>query len=320
METARSGHESDVLELYQSDTFALLLPTGDRWNEAHLRRTYSSRNIVRTANDITISAVQYPRMKAGGTYKDAAMFLSATERLPTDISVERRMVGTYPMHRTQYTNRTIDRYYALLEDPSSLLEIDLTGPCGFDPPPLDTIVASVVILPLPTFVPPTLERLTLPKLALDVPREWDRRDEYNRPLNMPHVAPATGVSLSLASPIYRTRQMSPPQYRLQELEPGKRLDMYLVGLKTDRRRSSIDGAMYQFLGEQRLRHRHCRGTRLTYSGYSPSGIRGPMEWYHELLLLEVGDVTLLVTAYCDWIERERYQPIFARMTASLARC
>ena len=305
------------LKEYANDRFALLLPAGDGWRTAHLRRTYSCRNIVRTNDETTVTVTLYPRVRAGGMYKDGNDFLRHTERLPPDITVERRR-GHRPIAITRYTNRSFDRYYALIEDRAMLLEVDCTTHCGAVAPPIEEIVASTHFHEPEAAPSARWETVALPGFTVIVPAGWEQKDEYNRRFDLPFVTDARGIAVARADPVYATRQMSPPQYRVQALAPGRNLRSYLVGLKTERHKSSIDGATYQLLGEDRVRSKQVSGTRLRYQGYSPGGIRGPMEWYHELLLLEIGPLPFLLTAYCDWIERHIYAPMFAHMTHSLS--
>ena len=315
---ATADARGDVnLVRYENDYCTLLLPDGAGWKTAHLRRTYSARNVVRSRGGLAISAVTYPRSKAGGEYKDGAEFLARTQRLPGDIVIDHRK-RPQPLWQTRYTDRRRDRYYALIEGPAALLEIDCVGPCGRPPPPIEAITASARFIDPPVHAAPAWQTVALSEIAIDVPTDWVRKDEYNRPLTVAGEAHAHGLSVAQTSAVYTTRQMSPPQYRVQPLETGRNLRAYLVGLKTERHKSSIDGAMYQFLGEDTIRGKHVGGTRLRYQGYSPQGIRGPLEWYHELLLVEMRDAPLLISAYCDWIERGIFRPLFARMTTSLA--
>lgn len=309
-------HDGSRLEVYSNDSFSLLLPAGGGWRSAHKRRTYSARNVVRSRDHTTLSVVLYPREKIGGMYKDGATFLARTQRLPTDIRVG-TCTGASPAWLTRYTNGTIDRYYALIESTETLLEIDCTCDPNAPGVPLEEIAASAQVLTPPTMGDPKWCTLHLPDVTIEVPDDWQQRDEYNRPFDAPYVTDARGIAITRVDSAYTSRQLSPPQYRVQPLEPGKNLRTYLVGLKAERRRSSIDGATYQLQGEDRVRTKGARGTRLRYQGYSPSGVRGSMEWYHELLLLEVGAATLLITAYCDWIERHQFRRIFARITESL---
>ncbi len=309
-------HDGSRLELYANDSFSLLLPTDGDWRSAHKRRTYSARNIVRSRDHTTLSVVLYPREKIGGMYKDGETFLAQTQRLPTDIQVDTR-TGASPVWITQYTNGEVDRYFALIEGAEALLEIDCTCDPHAPGPPLEEIAASAQMTTPSTMNEPRWCTLHLPDVTIEVPDDWQQRDEYNRPFDTPYITDARGVAIVRVDSAYTLRQLSPPQYRVQPLEPGKNLRTYLIGLKGERRRSSMDGATYQLQGEDRVRTKGVRGTRLRYQGYSPSGVRGSMEWYHELLLLEVGAATLLVTVYCDWIERHRYRRIFARITESL---
>ncbi len=155
----------------------------------------------------------------------------------------------------QYTDGARDRYYALLDAPAALLELDITQAIGVAAPPFATMIAAARVLPAAYPPPPTWETLTLPHFRVEVPHEWPRKDEHNRPLAAAFVGDALGLSISREEERYTTRQMSRPQYRIEELAPGKNLKTYLVGLKTERHRSSIDGATYRFLGEDGLRTR-----------------------------------------------------------------
>lgn len=303
--------------LHDATRFALPLPTGKGWAYAHFRRSYSAANVVCTAGETAITATLYPRDSAGGVYKNVGQFLKATGRIPADLHWEATKLP-HPLRTVQYTDGKCDRYYALREMSAALLELDITQPPGAPAPPFVAMIAAAQVAPPPRLAPPVWETLALPHVRVALPQGWPRRDEFNRPLQAAHVEGAAGISVSRDDPLYATRQMSRPQYRIEELAPGKNLKSYLVGLKTERYKSSIDGATYAALGEDGIRTRGARGTRLRYQGYSPRGGRGPLEWYHELLLIEVGAAALLITAYCDWIERHHYVPVFAHITASLA--
>lgn len=302
---------------YDALRFALPLPAGEGWAHRHFRRSYSAANVVCERGGTAITAALYPREREGGQYRDAGQFLKATERIPADV----RWDGASrpdAARTVRYTDGTCDRYYALRETPAALLELDITQPPGSPAPPFAAMIAAATVAPAPRLAPPAWETFALPRFRVALPAEWPRHDEHNRPLIGDCVAQATGVAVSRDDPLYASRQMSRPRYRIEELAPGKNLKQYLVGLKTERHRSSIDGATYAPLGEDGVRTRGARGTRLRYQGYSPRGGRGPLEWYHELLLLEVGAASLLITAYCDWIERRDYAPVFAHITQSLA--
>ncbi len=304
---------------YEHERFTLPLPTGEGWVSSHYRRSYSAGNAVRTQGGATVTATMYPKTGEGGEYRDAAHFLKATERVPPALHWEPVPAPLHGAARcVQYTDGVRDRYYALLDAPGALLELDITQAMGVAAPPFAAMIAAARVLPAAYPPPPIWETLILSHFRVEVPREWPRKDEHNRPLAADFVADAHGLSINREEERYTTRQMSRPQYRIEELAPGKNLKTYLVGLKTERHRSSIDGATYRFLGEDGLRTRHARGNRLRYQGYSPRGMRGPFEWYHELLLMEAGPAPLLITAYCDWVERHYYAPIFARVTKSLA--
>ncbi len=310
------GRPIDALEAWEGERFALLLPSGGGWTTAALRRSYSSGFTGRTAGATAITVTLYPRTVAGGEYRDASQFLRATQRIPADIRWDAAPKSS-TTRTTRYTDGTTDRYYALIETPAALLEIDYTAPIGDAAPPLAEIAASARVFAPPPLPPPIWETITLSGYRVEIPADWTRKDEHNRPITATHLTDATGVTVSRDAPLYATRQMSRPHYRIEQLAPGKNLRTYLVGLKTERHRSSIDGATYEFLGEDRIRARQTHGSRLRYQGYSPRGMRGPLEWYHELLLLEAGNAALLITAYCDWVERHHYVPFFAHITRSL---
>lgn len=305
------------LAIDAGERFEITLPSGAPWADTATRRAYSSAHMGRAACGEQITATLYPRTTDGGEYRDAAHFLRATGRIPADI-VWHAGNAAPSIRQTIYTDGTTDRYYALLEAPAALLELDCLVPRGADPPPLAAMIASARITLPPREAAPAWETLALPAFRVEIPADWPRKDEHNRALDAAYVSDARGISVRRDDPPYSARQRSRPQYRIEQLASGKNLASYLVGLKTERRRTSIDGTLYEFSGEDRIRTRHVRGSRLRYQGYSPRGVRGSLEWYHELLLLEVGDATLLITAYCDWIERHRFAPVFARITKSLA--
>lgn len=304
-------------DLYDALRFALPLPAGEGWTRSHFRRSYSAANVVCTGGDTAITATLYPREREGGNYRDAAQFLKATGRIPPDVRWETAKLPD-PLRTVQYTDGRCDRYYALRETPGALVELDITQPPGAPAPPFVPVIAAATVAPPPRPAPPVWEPLALAHVRVELPADWPRHDEHNRPLVGEYVAQAMGVAVSRDAPLYATRQMSRPRYRIEELAPGRNMKSYLVGLKTERHRSSIDGATYAALGEDSIRTRGARGTRLRYQGYSPRGGRGPLEWYHEIVLLEVGAASLLITAYCDWIERHHYAPVFAHITQSLA--
>src|SRR5436305_14754003 len=115
MDATDSADSSFVLQTYHGDRFSLLVPAGVAWRASYLRRTFSCRNLVRSCGETTFTATLYPRIRFGGEYKDGGDFLRRTQRLPTDITIERRR-GNPPITITQYTNRLVDRSYALIED------------------------------------------------------------------------------------------------------------------------------------------------------------------------------------------------------------
>lgn len=308
---------------YIDSQFALPLPAGAGWGQSHYRRSYSTANVMCTHTGapgatVTVAVTRYPRSGEGGEYRDTNQFLKATARIPANLQWEAVKTPHGAARAVRYTDGTQDHYYALLETPAALLELDIAQSPGTAAPPFIEMIVAAQVLPAAYPPAPIWETLTLPHFRVEVPRDWPRKDEHNRPLAAAFVEGALGLSVSREEERYATRQMSRPQYRIEELARGKNLKSYLVGLKTERHRSSIDGATYRFLGEDGLRTRHARGTRLRYQGYSPRGMRGPFEWYHELMLIEVGPTPLLITAYCDWTERYHYAPIFAHVTKSLA--
>ncbi len=309
-------------EPYDAARFVLPLPAGEGWAHRHFRRSYSAANVICAGGGTEITATLYPREREGGNYRDAAQFLKATGRIPAGLRWETAKLPD-PTRTVRYTDGACDRYYALRETTAALVELDIAQPPGSPAPPFAEMIAAATVAPTPRPAPPAWESFALPRFRMELPTGWPRQDEHNRPLlaespNGECVAQAAGVAVSRDEPLYASRQMSRPRYRIEELAPGKNLKSYLVGLKTERHRSSIDGATYATLGEDGVRTRGARGTRLRYQGYSPRGGRGPLEWYHELLLLEVGAASLLITAYCDWIERHHYAPVFAHITQSLA--
>ena len=196
---------------YIDSQFALPLPAGAGWGQSHYRRSYSTANVMctHTGATVTVAVTRYPRSGEGGEYRDTNQFLKATARIPANLQWEAVKTPHGAARAVRYTDGTQDHYYALLETPAALLELDIAQSPGTAAPPFIEMIVAAQVLPAAYPPAPIWETLTLPHFRVEVPRDWPRKDEHNRPLAAAFVEGALGLSVSREEERYATRPNAP---------------------------------------------------------------------------------------------------------------